>query len=685
MPLIILAIGTLKYLLQKKKLHKIFSVGFKNIESVPFPAVTVCAPDSRKWTNLVKALVHFDKDGAIFDFLKHQQPTSPLFSLIFEAFSNNVKRNFILGELEGKPILNHDLTTKLDLLPFEKDIFYLLHYACYALESSCGQEMMIDGSNITHIAFDSILAGETRQQTAERLKSEICQRTDIDCSVMDRPFWTNCTDESISSSVYQNWCKDCFELTGCLQPRTLYTTDNRFIGQVMKIFQGWRKYFTREDLVHATLMTLLGETYYRRLNNPSRFRKLDEQFMMYIQKIRPFPNSNLTVMDLWMYTNSRRVFSNDKASFMANLDNIPTEALRKCLQIFKKFNDKVNCTLVEEYFKEILDQKDLWNNIFQDPFQDFIPLCSYGMPNNSLEKCTDFKRMTDTFDQEECFTFDEYINPTLGATQGLNFLINYAYPGTNKELSKAVTITLHEPGKYPDVKNIKGKTFYILPGQELHMTFSATEINSTKAFDQLDPVTKQCQSQPKYDEIGCIRDQIVRAALETSICLPWYMDGTNNGFCNYIGTMKYKDSIEKGISNKTLQEFCYHSCHRIKYSLHGKENLPINNTIMEVESYGSEFKEYFLGPKNLYDYFDKFENEIAFMAAKMKRTSLIHINFEESEVMTLTKDAKITLPDMIGSIGGTLGVFIGFSFLGLLDTLVELFQYLKAKLQNVAP
>jgi hypothetical protein len=44
--------------------------------------------------------------------------------------------------------------------------------------------------------------------------------------------------------------------------------------------------------------------------------------------------------------------------------------------------------------------------------------------------------------------------------------------------------------------------------------------------------------------------------------------------------------------------------------------------------------------------------------------------------LTVTKDAKITIPDMIGNIGGTLGVFIGFSFLGLLDDLVEFFRNL---------
>ena len=71
-----------------------------------------------------------------------------------------------------------------------------------------------------------------------------------------------------------------------------------------------------------------------------------------------------------------------------------------------------------------------------------------------------------------------------------------------------------------------------------------------------------------------------------------------------------------------------------------------------------------------------------FLEPKLKRKSLISINFEGPEVLTVTKDAKITVPDMIGNIGGTLGVFVGFSFIGLLDYLIEFVQYLNRRLRR---
>ena len=51
----------------------------------------------------------------------------------------------------------------------------------------------------------------------------------------------------------------------------------------------------------------------------------------------------------------------------------------------------------------------------------------------------------------------------------------------------------------------------------------------------------------------------------------------------------------------------------------------------------------------------------------MARTSLVHVNFNKLEANKITKDAKVTFPDALGNIGGTFGVFLGLSFVGILD------------------
>ena len=103
------------------------------------------------------------------------------------------------------------------------------------------------------------------------------------------------------------------------------------------------------------------------------------------------------------------------------------------------------------------------------------------------------------------------------------------------------------------------------------------------------------------------------------------------------------------------------------------------------DSYGEKLIERLNKSERLY--WDIVDGKISFnfeldvsLKQKLQKMSLIHINFEESEVWRVTKDAKITTSGMIGSIGGTLGVFIGFSFLGLLDTFTKWLQYIKRKL-----
>ena len=60
----------------------------------------------------------------------------------------------------------------------------------------------------------------------------------------------------------------------------------------------------------------------------------------------------------------------------------------------------------------------------------------------------------------------------------------------------------------------------------------------------------------------------------------------------------------------------------------------------------------------------------------MARTSLVHVNFNKLEANKITKDAKVTFPDALGNIGGTFGVFLGLSFVGILDFVILIWKML---------
>ena len=109
------------------------------------------------------------------------------------------------------------------------------------------------------------------------------------------------------------------------------------------------------------------------------------------------------------------------------------------------------------------------------------------------------------------------------------------------------------------------------------------------------------------------------------------------------------------------------------YSLQEAAKDLMENMKEQINTLGEDVSDY-LKKKILHEY--EYGDYLRF---KLQKLSLVRINFDANKVMTITKDAKITVPDMIGNIGGTLGVFIGFSFLGLLDSLLEFLQYLMRK------
>ena len=108
---------------------KIFylTVSFKNIRTVPFPAVTVCAPNSGKWPAMVEALDYYDTDGQIFEAADIINNASRSFSRSFYQAAGQL----LLEEFDPKLVLDHNLPLKLKLSPIELEVFYLLHFGFF--------------------------------------------------------------------------------------------------------------------------------------------------------------------------------------------------------------------------------------------------------------------------------------------------------------------------------------------------------------------------------------------------------------------------------------------------------------------------------------------------------------------------------------------------------------------------
>ena len=128
-----------------------------------------------------------------------------------------------------------------------------------------------------------------------------------------------------------------------------------------------------------------------------------------------------------------------------------------------------------------------------------------------------------------------------------------------------------------------------------------------------------------------------------------------------------------------LKEKCPKACISTMYSI-----LPQDTVIFEEAKFlklaigfglGEEWANYILDKKSALFYADYTSTQS--QVQLMSRTSLVHVNFIKPEANLITKDAKVTFPDMLGTIGGTFGVFLGLSFVGILDFIIVCLQWIQ--------
>ena len=655
-------------------------VTFKSIQDVPFPSVTVCAPNSGKWQALVEALNHYDKDGLIFEVLKNTKSIRDYFKdpllryfggeLILKHFEPNLES----WSLES----DHALPERLKLLPIEEEVFYTLHCALYAREQLfCSNDYYCSISSTDEAIFDLSFGKTNPHQIAKEIKENLCEKV-LNCTAINIlnttniPSWKDC-HRNDTNSMHQNWCKNCTSLSKCVP---FY---DPFLQTIFNTFYTWRTYYDKRNIIDASVSALMNFT---KLDLYSyQFDDIQSEALNYIQSINLIREGNLTLLDEWAYANLEVIQDNtgDTSFFdlwyLGSSDTIAATALKNCVEN----ENEESCLLVKRFSKEIgNDEEMFWETVYQKVYPDFVPLCSHAAENHILHICNNFKKMK----EGKCVTFNKSsFDHTLGQTKGLNFVVNYDYPGTSADLSEPITIMLHEHTQKPDVKNIMGMNFHAAPGHEIDLKISATVINSTEAFDEMNFNSRLCNKDIENGEFNCISDKINDWAIGNCGCQPWYLNNTQIKTCDTLGMICYKKAFANGTKDMNLKGSCYETCKNVKYSLVLLENSPMDKNI-NLEKYGNEFTNYIFKTERLYPYLGINSDTTwdDFLNIRLKRMSIIHINFEKSKVLSVTKDAKITLPDMIGNIGGTLGVFIGFSFLGLLDTLIEWLQYLRIRI-----
>ena len=134
---------------------------------------------------------------------------------------------------------------------------------------------------------------------------------------------------------------------------------------------------------------------------------------------------------------------------------------------------------------------------------------------------------------------------------------------------------------------------------------------------------------------------------------------------------------------------CPSKCQFVKYEAHVQMEKSITELLSELDGFGREFKKALLNDPTIMFVQNKLTHlqygtvkQKMYLEESIKSYTLVQVYFEDPQVTIITKDAKATIASMIGNIGGTLGIFLGLSTIGVIDQIIEMVKSLKDFISN---
>ena len=368
----------------------------------------------------------------------------------------------------------------------------------------------------------------------------------------------------------------------------------------------------------------------------------------------------------------------DYESFGDDDDGNSCSGFNQCESVFDNLNESMISKL-----EKLMDEP----KIHGDSEKHFvlIPLCSFG--DQTLKDCFLFKPSKLRFLDNVCYTFDANQIASIEPKFGLNLVLNINnLPQIEKPTLK---MFVHEPGTSPDVYSIESSY------EEINDFPLTTKVGirlvdqelSTENFDEMSFEKRNCLlkgEKENYTRIDCLVNLIHEFATKQCNCKPRLLKlSLDYPFCNMNGSKCFREAIIQG--EKEIDETnCPYMCESKKYKLSRfKSN---RNSFFDFGGNFIDFMNH--NPTNIM--LNGFSSVLelpgtiddvdysAYIKASSNGYSLIQIFFDYTQPATIiTKDAKVTLADMVSNIGGTIGIFLGLSTISILDLIMDCIKNVK--------
>ena len=603
----------------------------QEVTQIPFPAVTICYDiNDWKWSGIVNAMVDFDESNRIGKlYSKNMYVINQKMSIAELAYKKSDEFNELLE-------MNHMDIIKTFIGKEYQDLAKFVQYVIFNEQNSTSSYYLKQYFAFVWKQQLSLKMDNSPKEVAENLVSKLCNVSFVYYVNASQycPSWTEgvCLDETQEGdSDLDMWCKQCLD-KNCIG-KSIYFT--KFLIFMILV----ERYITSQNILDVFISAQLEAQYEEALRNVDESIKWNE----------------ITAILAWFHLNGGKDEINDDF-FLKIVSNATID----------------NTKLDQEILLEI---SDLFSkpDIHGDNQKDYaiIPLCSFG--SNDMTTCNHFQNPLINMDKKRCFTFNGnssnyYHGGKIGQDFGLNMLLSFRIPRDIKgALSQKLFMILHEPGEAADLL-YKTNTFQILePGFHYIVGTDATVMEITESFKELSQEKRKCGLSSKsgtYHETNCNLQKLIDFGIKKCKCLPWYMhflNGTND-ICVGEDVVCFEQVTRDEATQKEVQKECPTACKFIKYSTNVKEKKALKRELYNYDQMKADALGGFLEDQSFETY---------------PYQSVLQINFAGPYATEITQDAKVTFADMVGSIGGTFGVFLGLSFVSLVDEMADWILWLK--------
>ncbi len=313
--------------------------------------------------------------------------------------------------------------------------------------------------------------------------------------------------------------------------------------------------------------------------------------------------------------------------------------------------------------------------------------------------------------EHDCYTFNKDGSNNFGITnaspgKGLTLSLEDSYANLlmNGDYRGDFKVILHEPEVAPVAKHSRNSFIKVAKGQGLSIALKVTMTETTNEFNAMSLRARGCildkdksgtsPSAVNYVDVNCFVEELTSEAIANCNCTPWYLrrNQIESNICDFLGHKCYRKHVKSDKNrNRILSTNCRPGCEQIEYTPHIQDKYqlwtdnPRNQNDEIVHNYvywgikedpGSNVT--FGKPNPLIAVYAVNVTNEEYEKERLSRMALININFGEPKATVISKDAKMTFPDMLGSIGGTFGIFLGVSFMGLYDLMSESLGKLRA-------